>query len=111
MARDNEQMVESLMALAMLCTASKSPFELAAKPADTLRCALASEVMDTAWLPMPADVPALTLRAEVLELLTLEGDALPQGKTGPRGRYAPRKPGKFAAKERKVKRKVERKRR
>ena len=47
----------------------------------------------------------------VLELLTLEGDALPQGKTGPRGRYAPRKPGKFAAKERKVKRKVERKRR
>ena len=47
----------------------------------------------------------------VLELLTLEGDALPQGKPGRRGRYAPRKPGKFAAKERKVKRKVERKRR
>ena len=46
--------------------------ELAAKPADTLRCALASVVMDTAWLPMPAAVPAVTLRAAVLELLTLE---------------------------------------
>ena len=32
-ARDSEQMVESLMALAMACTASKSPLELAAKPA------------------------------------------------------------------------------
>ena len=46
--------------------------EVAAKPADTLRCALASVVMDTAWLPMPAAVPAVTLRAAVLELLTLE---------------------------------------
>ena len=33
LARDSEQMVESLMALAMDCTASKSPFELAANPA------------------------------------------------------------------------------
>ena len=33
LARDSEQIVESLMALAICCTASKSPFELAAKPA------------------------------------------------------------------------------
>ena len=33
LARDSEQMVESLIALAMACTASKSPLELAAKPA------------------------------------------------------------------------------
>ena len=33
LARDSEQMMESLMALAMACTASKSPLELAAKPA------------------------------------------------------------------------------
>ena len=33
LARDSEQTVESLIALAMDCTASKSPLELAAKPA------------------------------------------------------------------------------
>jgi hypothetical protein len=33
LARASEQMVESLMASAMACTASKSPLELAAKPA------------------------------------------------------------------------------
>ena len=33
LARESEQMVESLMALAMAFTASKSPLELAAKPA------------------------------------------------------------------------------
>ncbi len=33
LARDSEQMVESLMAPAISCTASKSPLELAAKPA------------------------------------------------------------------------------
>ena len=47
----------------------------------------------------------------VLELLTLEGSALAQGKGPRRGGYAPRKPGKFAPRDAKIKRKVERKRR
>ncbi len=47
----------------------------------------------------------------VLELLAIEGSAVPQGGRGKRGGYAPRKPGKFAARDRSVKRKVERKRR
>ena len=47
----------------------------------------------------------------VLELLTLEGAALAQGRGPKRGGYAPRKPGKFAPRDAKIKRKVERKRR
>lgn len=45
----------------------------------------------------------------MLELLAIEGSALPQGKSR-RGRYAPRKPGQRAAKDAKVRRKVLRKR-
>ncbi|AWB49698.1 ribonuclease R [Gemmobacter aquarius] len=47
----------------------------------------------------------------VLELLTLEGSALAQGHGQKRRGYAPRKPGKFAPRDAKIKRKVERKRR
>ena len=46
--------------------------ELAAKPVEILRWALANVVIATAWLPRSAAVPAVTLKAEVLELLTLE---------------------------------------
>lgn len=45
--------------------------ELAAKTVEILRCALASEVMDTEWLPIAAPVEEVTPTAEVLELLTL----------------------------------------
>jgi ribonuclease R len=48
----------------------------------------------------------------VLELLSLDGAALPRSpNTGRKGRFAPRKPGPFAAREAKTKRKVIRKRR
>ncbi|MCC6863646.1 MAG: ribonuclease R [Rhodobacteraceae bacterium] len=47
----------------------------------------------------------------VLELLTLEGSALAQGKVPKRRGYAPRKPGKFSPWDIKMKRKMERKRR
>lgn len=48
----------------------------------------------------------------VLELLSVEGAALPRsGRTGRKGRFAPRKPGAAAARDAKVKRKVMRKRR
>jgi ribonuclease R len=47
----------------------------------------------------------------MLELLTVEGNALPAGGRGAnRGRYQPRQPGKAAAKDRALKRKVLRKR-
>ena len=47
----------------------------------------------------------------VLELLTIDGGTVPQGRGPKRGGYSPRKPGKFAARDSKIKRKVERKRR
>ena len=48
----------------------------------------------------------------VLELLSLDGAPLPRSpNTGRKGRFAPRKPGAFAAREAKTKRKVLRKRR
>ena len=46
----------------------------------------------------------------VLDLLNIEGTTLPTGRAKP-GRYQPRKPGKFAAKDAATKRKVVRKRR
>ncbi len=47
----------------------------------------------------------------MLDLLTIEDRALPAGASAKRGRFNPRKPGKFAAKDAKTKRKVQRKRR
>jgi ribonuclease R len=46
----------------------------------------------------------------VLELLSLDGKALPTGGRPTRGRFAPRKPGKAAARDAKIKRKVARNR-
>ncbi len=46
----------------------------------------------------------------VLDLLEIEGRSLPAGAQAPRGRYAPRKPGKAAAKDAKTARKVVRRR-
>ena len=46
----------------------------------------------------------------VLDLLNIDGATLPTGRAKP-GRYQPRKPGKFAAKETATKRKIVRKRR
>ena len=45
--------------------------ELAAKLVEVLRCALASEAMDTEWLPDAAPTLVVTPKAAVLELLTL----------------------------------------
>jgi len=45
-----------------------------------------------------------------LDLLNIEGATLPTGRTKP-GRYQPKKPGKFAAKDAATKRKLVRKRR
>ncbi|MEY4870822.1 MAG: ribonuclease, partial [Pseudomonadota bacterium] len=48
----------------------------------------------------------------MLELLTLDGAEIPTGRSGPRrGGYSPRAPGRSAAREDKVKRKIVRKRR
>lgn len=47
----------------------------------------------------------------VLQMLTVEDRALPQGKPGRKGRYQPRKPGAAAARDAALKRKVLRKRR
>ena len=46
----------------------------------------------------------------VLELLEIEGRPLPAGRAGKKGRFNPRKPGKAAARDEKLKRKVIRKR-
>ena len=46
-----------------------------------------------------------------LELLSLEDRAVPVGRSGRPGHYQPRKPGKVAAKDAKLKRKITRKRR
>lgn len=47
----------------------------------------------------------------LLQLLTVDDRALPQGKPGKRGRYQPRKPGAAAARDAALRRKVIRKRR
>jgi ribonuclease R len=47
----------------------------------------------------------------ILQLLTVDDRALPQGKPGKRGRYQPRKPGAAAARDAALRRKVIRKRR
>jgi len=47
----------------------------------------------------------------LLELLEIEGRGLPPGKAARGGRYRPRKPGRAAAKEAKLARKVVRRRR
>lgn len=46
----------------------------------------------------------------MLELLEIEGQAVPAGPSAKRGRYAPRRPGASKTKTAKVKRKVERRR-
>ena len=45
--------------------------ELAAKLVEVLRCALASEAMDTEWVPDAAPTLVVTPKAAVFELLTL----------------------------------------
>jgi ribonuclease R len=47
----------------------------------------------------------------MLEMLEIEGNAMPGGPSAKRGKFAPRKPGKGRSKATKIKRKVERKRR
>ncbi|MGB7270417.1 MAG: S1 RNA-binding domain-containing protein, partial [Albidovulum sp.] len=47
----------------------------------------------------------------MLEMLEIEGNAMPGGPSAKRGKFAPRNPGKGRSKATKIKRKVERKRR
>ena len=81
-ARDSEQIVESLIELAIRCTASKSPFELAAKPASitsTLRRSSCRAIRSFSSLVMEAPGDCSPSRKVVSKMISLSATRFPSG--------------------------------